>query len=291
LTIGFMTDRAWPMTTRRLKTVLGGASASLLATALLAVAYPAGAAAEPVIVLDGSTASYPLVSKLTAAYSSLKQNKGKVKFKVGQGGTDVGVSDVAAGRVTLADVSREPLPSDPAGLVFYPIARYFVSVITNDSNHLANLTEAELKAIFTGRVRNWSQVPGATASGTIDLISRTATAGVLDSFETLLLGADTVSTLAQQESSEGQVQQQVASDPNAIGFVSDYYAFTGVHAVGFNGVVPSLATAESGQYQGVSRFYEVSKGRATGATAAFLGWVTSSAAARKIISSQWLPLS
>ena len=49
-------------------------------------------------------------------------------------------------------------------------------------------------------------------------------------------------------------------------------------------------TVASGQYAGIARFYEVTKGKATGAASAFIGWIESSAAARKIISSQWVPI-
>ncbi len=93
-------------------------------------------------------------------------------------------------------------------------------------------------SIFTGKTRNWSGVPGASASGTIDLISRTSVAGVLTSFQTLLLeGKKVVEPRAAEESSEGLLRQEVESDPNAIGFLSNYQADKGgVNAVGFNGV-------------------------------------------------------
>ena len=127
----------------------------------------------------------------------------KVKFKIAQGGAQIGINDVAAGRVTIGDVSRDPLPTDPAGLVFYPIAKYGICVVTNKANTLGNLTPAQVTSIFTGKTRAWSQVPGATATGTIDLISRTSVAGVLTSFQTLLLEGKKVSSLASEESSEG----------------------------------------------------------------------------------------
>jgi phosphate transport system substrate-binding protein len=263
-------------------------TAALTLSGVLGIVLPAIAVAASVITISGATASAPLVTLLAQKY--VKVYPHTVKFKIAQGGTNVGIADVAAGRVTMADVSRDPLPSDPSGLVFNPIARYFVCVVTNQSNPLANLTEAQAQAIFTGKVREWSQVPGASAHGTIDLVSRTSAAGVLTTFQTLLLGNKTVSQVAAQESSEGLLQQKVQSDPNAIGFLSDYYALKGVNAVGYNGVGCSLANAESGQYPGVAHFYEVTRGPATGAGRAFIDWITHSAAAHKIVTSSWLPL-
>jgi phosphate transport system substrate-binding protein len=256
---------------------------------VLGVAVPAAASAISTVTISGATASYPLVSLLAQKYVKLFPKK--VKFKITQGGAQIGVNDVAAGRVSIGDVSRDPLAADPAGLVFYPIAKYGICVITSKSNTLTNLTGAQVVSIFTGKTRSWAQVPGATASGTIDLISRTSVAGVLTNFQTLLLEGKKVSTIAAEEPSEGLMRAKVESDPNSIGFVSNYQSDKGtVNAVGLNGVACNKASITSGQYAGVARFYEVTKGKATGAASAFIGWIEKSAAAAKIINTQWLTI-
>ena len=196
-----------------------------VALGVLGVAAPAAASATTTISISGATASYPLVSLLAQKYVKLHPHK--VKFKIAQGGAQIGINDVAAARVTIGDVSRDPLPTDPAGLVFYPIAKYGICVVTNKANTLSNLTPAQVSSIFTGKTRSWSQVPGATASGTIDLISRTSVAGVLTSFQTLLLEGKKVSSLASEQSSEGLLRQTVENDPNGIGFLSNYQAGLG----------------------------------------------------------------
>jgi phosphate transport system substrate-binding protein len=264
-------------------------SVAVAVAGVLGVAAPAGASALSTITISGATASYPLVSLLAQKY--VKVHPKKVKFKIAQGGAQIGVNDVAAGRVTIGDVSRDPLSSDPKGLVFYPIAKYAICVVTNKANTLPNLTQAQVISIFTGKTRSWSAVPGATASGTIDLISRTSVAGVLTNFQTLLLEGKKVSSIAAEEPSEGLLRQQVENDPNSIGFLSNYQSDKGgVNAVGLGGVQCNRANAVSGQYAGVARFYEVTKGNATGAASAFIGWIEKSAAARKIISTQWIPV-
>lgn len=266
-------------------------SVALAVAGVLGVAAPAAASATATITISGATASYPLVSLLAQKY--VKTHPKKVKFKIAQGGAQIGVNDVAAGRVTIGDVSRDPLSSDPAGLVFYPIAKYAICVVTNKANTLANLTTAQAISIFTGKTRSWSAIPGASATGTIDPISRTSVAGVLTSFQTLILeGKKVAEPLAAEEPSEGLLRQQVENDPNAIGFLSNYQSDKGgLNAVGLNGVQCNRANAVSGQYSGVARFYEVTKGKATGAASAFIGWITKSAAAKKIISTQWIPVS
>jgi len=260
---------------------------ALVVTGVLGVAAPAAASAATTITISGATASFPLVQLLAQKYAKI--HPGKVRFKITQGGSTIGVSDVAAGRVSIGDVSREPQESDPKGLDFYPIAKYGICIVTNKSNPLPNLTAAQTVAIFTGKTRTWSSIPGATASGTIELISRTSVAGVLTSFQTLLLEGKKVSSLAAEEATEGQERQEVEANPNAIGFVSNFQADKGgVHSVEYNGTACSRATVASGAYQGISRFYEVTKGKATGAVLAFITWIEKSAAASKIINGQWV---
>jgi phosphate transport system substrate-binding protein len=262
---------------------------AIAAAGVLALVAPVSALASSLITISGATASYPLVSQLAARYTKLVHNR--VRFRITQGGSQIGVNDVASGRVTIGDVSRDPLATDPPGLDFYPIAKYAVCIVTNSANRLGNLTTAQAENIFTGKTRSWSEVPGATTSGTIDLISRTSTAGVLTNFQTLLLEGKKVSSIATQEPSEGLLRQQVSSDPHAIGFLSNYEAnLGGLNVASYNGVGCNLANATSGSYQGVARFYEVTRGRASGAAATFISWIDHSQAARRIISSEWIPI-
>ena len=245
--------------------------------------------AATTISMSGATASFPLLELLASKYSNL--NHGSVHFKISQGGASVGIADAAAGRVSIGNSSRAPQTGDPAGLYFYPIAKYFVCIVTNSSNTLSNLTAAQAQQIFTGKVRNWSQVPGATATGPIDVYSRTSVAGVLTTFQNTLLASSKVGSFATQQASEGLMQNAVKKDASGIGFLSDYFALAkGLNAVGYAGTGCSVANVVSGAYPGVSDFYEVTKGPARGRNQAFIYWIESSAVAKKIIESNWIPL-
>jgi phosphate transport system substrate-binding protein len=264
-------------------------AASLAAVTLIGSAVPAIASATSVITISGATASFPLVQLLAHKYSKLEHNK--VSFRISQGGATVGINDVAAGRVSIGDVSRDPLPTDPTGLDFYPIAEYGICIVTNKSNPVASFNEAQVQAIFEGKSKEWTPALGASVSGPIDLISRTSTAGVLTNFKTLFLANKSVASTAAEEPSEGLLEQQVANTPNGVGFLSNYRADQGtVHPVAYNGVACTRANVASGQYTATARFYEVTKGEATGASAKFISWIRTSKAARKIISTQWVPI-
>jgi phosphate transport system substrate-binding protein len=263
-------------------------SVALTAAGVVGVAAPAAASATSLVTISGATSSYPLVSLLAAKYVKLHPHK--VRFKITQGGTTVGLNNVKNGSDTIADVAQEPNSAD-AGLDFYPIAKYAICVVTNKSNTLGNLTGKQVTSIFTGKTKNWSEVPGATASGPIQVTTRTAVAGVLTSFKSLLLEGKSVVSSATEEATEGLMRQQVESTPASIGFLSNYQADKGgVNPVQFNGVACNKTTAASGQYAGVAVFFEVTKGPATGGAAAFISWVDHSGAAKKIIASQWVPI-
>lgn len=261
----------------------------IVMSALVATALAAPAAqAATTITMSGSTSVTPLVRELAKKY--VKVYPGAVEFKLQQGGSDIGIGDVAHGRVTLGMASRKPQATDPRGLVFNRIAYDAVCLITHPSNSLSGLSQAQVQSIFTGRTRSWSQVPGARASGAIDIFTRTASSGTADAFREIFLGSTlNVAASAPAKSSNGLVNQAVRTDRNAIGFVSLDF-IDGVRTVPYQGVSCTLRNAKSGQYQGVRPFSLVTRGLPTGAAKRFIGWAQNSAAARAIVNTHWIPL-
>jgi phosphate transport system substrate-binding protein len=123
---------------------LGALTLSVLAALAVSVPVAAGAgghkravASSRALRIDGSTSIFPLMTQLAAAWHNATHEPTP---RVGQGTSDVGVSDAHAGRVDIGDVSRDPEEGDPAGLVFTKIARDGVCMVTNPRNRLANLS-------------------------------------------------------------------------------------------------------------------------------------------------------
>jgi phosphate transport system substrate-binding protein len=263
------------------------AAAGLAAALLLASAAPAGAAT---ITMSGSTSIAPLATKLAKAFVAQPQYKGKVKFVILQGGSDIGITDVSRGRVTLGMSSRDPKPADPGGIVFNKFARDAVCVVTNPSNPIPTLSQSQIQDIFSGRIRSWSQVPGAQASGPIDLVVRTAASGTQDAFQNIFMGQTLrVAASATTKASNGLQAQTIKSDPNAIGYAS--FSFTkGLHDVPYQGVPCTLRNAKSGQYAGTRNFFLVSRGAATGVAKKFIEFARSNPTALRIVASNWVPL-
>ncbi len=260
----------------------------LTTAAILAAGVPASALAVPVITASGSTSVAPLFTKLAKGYLKDRSLKGKLKFKLAQGGSDIGVADVSQGKVSIGNSSRDPKDSD-SGVVFNKIAKDALCVSTNPANKIANLTREQVQAIFSGEVRNWEDVPGSTVTGPIDLVTRTPASGTQDAFDKIFMAPKKTSQNAAAKVSNGLVQQTVKDDKNAIGYMS--FDFTqGLNATAYQGVGCTLANAKSGQYGGVRSFYMVTRGEARGAVAKFIKWTQNSPVAQRIIATGWVPL-
>jgi phosphate transport system substrate-binding protein len=259
---------------------------ALAAVAVTATAVPAAASADTVITMSGSTSVAPLATLLAKQY--VKTHKG-VKFKLAQGGSDVGIADVGAGRVTVGNSSRDPKATDPGGIFFNKVAKDAICVATNPKNTVSDLSQETIQGIFSGKISNWSDVPGATVSGPINLVVRTAASGTQDAFQKIFMGSGTVASSASQKASNGLVQQSLQSDPNAIGYVSLDFV-NGTNAAAYKGVACNLRNAKSGEYGGVRNFWMVTRGRASGPTATFINWVQTNPTAQKIVGTHWVPL-
>ena len=138
-------------------------------------------------------------------------------------------------------------------------------------------------------LRDWSQVPGSTKSGTIDLVGRTAASGTQDAFQKIFMGTTTVTSSIAAKSTNGLVQQAVQTDPNAVGYVSLDF-INGTNVAGYNGVACNLRNAKSGEYGGVRNFWMVTRGRATGAAKTFISWIQNNPKAQAIVAKDWVPL-
>jgi phosphate transport system substrate-binding protein len=269
---------------------------AVVAALSLFAAIPAAAQAKKIITISGSTSVFPLETQLARAWIKTKKGKG-VGFKILQGGSNVGVDDVAHGRVTIGASSRDPAATDPGGLVFTKIARDAICMIVNKQNNLTNVDQDTIKGIFlhsgpAGNVSTWDN-PRVSGSGLgsagIDPIGRAPTSGTHDAFKNIFLGGSNQGSFVAGKASNGLVQQSVQSDPNAIGYVS--LAFTaGVKVLSYNNVDCNLRNAKSFQYQGVRSFYFVTRGKPVGKAKKFIGWTLTSPRANSIIGTDWVPL-
>jgi phosphate transport system substrate-binding protein len=114
------------------------------------------------IAAGGSTALQPLLTQAAGTFKSDKGFTGVIAVDGGSSGQ--GLSDVAAGKTDIgaSDVAPEQLGLDGTGLVDHQVAIVAVGgAATKDvSENLTDISVADLKGIFTGKITDWKQVTG-----------------------------------------------------------------------------------------------------------------------------------
>lgn len=108
------------------------------------------------ISVGGSSSVTPLVEKLAEAYKKVNP---KVEVTVQQSDSTTGVTSTIDKTVDIGMASRDLKDSETSqGVKATVIAKDGIAVIVNKDNKIDNLTKAQLKDIFTGKITMWSEL-------------------------------------------------------------------------------------------------------------------------------------
>jgi phosphate transport system substrate-binding protein len=255
--------------------------------AALAVAQPAHAA-PATITMSGSVVTQALVADLAYFY----RHSGvpdPPRFSLTGGVTATGIADLQRGIADGAMVSRALQPGDPPGLVFTRIARSGLCLVTNRSNPVPGITDAEVQGIVAGTITTWAQIAGARRTDAIVPVGRDGSTGAAQVFESVFVDPATpVLYRPLMFASDPQVRDFIAETPAAFGYVD--LALSGpLHSMAFDGVACSTATIRAGTYPGTRPLGIVTRGRPRGALARFLRWTRTSRTARRVIATRYVP--
>ena len=172
-----------------------------------------------------------------------------------------GLRSVATGQAALGGSGRymaEGMPEE-MGVEMHPIAWSAVVVVVHPDNPLANLGQDDLRAILTGKVKNWSLLGGADAPITLYQYD-----DPLKSIEyvlpDLLFGYSDVELVeARYLEAHESLFEAIAKDPTGIGFAGLVTASqSGLKILMVDGVEPSAATLLKGDYPLFRTLYLVS---------------------------------
>lgn len=171
--------------------------------------------------------------------------RGRLEVEIRAHGSSTGFADLLAGAADLAMSSR-PVNGEEAarGRVLGALdsarqeavlALDGVAVVVHPDNPLRQATLAQLRAIFSGTVRDWAQV--GRDPGPIRLHARDARSGTYETFRSLVLGESGLHPAVRRYESTRELAQAVRADPDAIGFVG----LAGI------GEARALAVADAGE--------------------------------------------
>lgn len=252
---------------------------ALVATGLVACFAGCGRRGGNGITCAGSTSVEPFAERLAELYMAADRES---EVSVQGGGSSAGVRAVLNHICQIGMSSRE-LHDDEMGIVEIPVAIDAIALIVNGRNPVAALTVEQARDVFSGRVRNWRELGGPDRR--ITAITREEGSGTRSSFEEKVMtprapkgekpvpAAFAADALVQD--SNGAVREIVATDPDAIGYISLGLVDDRVRALAVNGVRPSEATVRAGRYPVSRRFLFLTSGPVDSATGAFIAYVLS----------------
>ena len=108
------------------------------------------------IVVAGSSSVTPVMEKLSEAYQKVND---KAQIEIQESDSTTGMTAAADGTCDIGMASRELQDSEKdAGLTATAIALDGIAVIVNTANDISDITTANVKAIFTGEIKDWNDV-------------------------------------------------------------------------------------------------------------------------------------
>jgi phosphate transport system substrate-binding protein len=240
-------------------------------TLLLALAGCGSDKGESITVV-GSSALQPLVEAAGEQYSG--DHLG-VFVNVQGGGSGTGLSQIQEGAVDIGN--SDLFASEKTGikankLVDHKVAVVGITPVVNKKVGIKNLSIAQLRGIFTGRITNWRQLGGQNLP--VVIVNRAQGSGTRATFERWVM-AGQPALAAQEQDSTGMVRQIVASTPGAISYMAFSYVDKSIKTVKVDGIAPTPANVYSNRWQIWAYEHMYTLGKPTGLTKRFLQYVQS----------------
>jgi phosphate transport system substrate-binding protein len=253
-----------------------------IALAVLTALTLAPAVSQAAVTVKGSDTMVILAQRWAENY--MKKNAGK-KIQVTGGGSGTGIAALINGTTEVANSSR-PIKSDEQGKLRArysllatetPVAKDGVALYAHESNGVAQLTVAQLRAIYQGDVTNWKAVGGADAP--IVLYSRENSSGTYVFFKDNVLKGEDFAASAQTLPGTAAVVNAVSREKNGIGYGGAAYAkgVKEIKVVGQDGqaYAPSAENVKSGKYPLSRPLFMYTRGKPSGEAREFIDFCLS----------------
>ena len=251
------------------------------------------------IVMKGSDTLVNLASAWAEEYMKLHPD---VSISVTGGGSGTGVAAMLNGTCDIANCSRrwrqkEKERASSLGIkpVEHIVAYDGIAVVVNKKNPVSILTLAQIRKIFNGSYKNWSQVGGPNKK--IGVLTRDTSSGTYLYFQKNVLMKDDYSSRAKMLPSNAAIAKSVAQDRWSIGYVGLGYALTSdVKIIKVKKddsavpVAPCADTVSSGDYPIARPLLMYTNGQPKGATRDFLLYVKSPEGQKVVEKMRFVPL-
>jgi phosphate transport system substrate-binding protein len=253
----------------------------------------AAAADSGPITVSGSDTMVNMAQAWAEAYGNANPD---VMISVKGGGSGNGIAALLNKTVTFADASRdikseETTQAQANGVnpVTTVVAKDGVVVIVNTANKLADISKEDLGKVYRGEITNWKDLGGADAP--IVLLGRDSSSGTYGFIQDEVVGKDLLYAKSMRSLQSNQaIVDEVAKNPNAIGYVGLGYDKGAIKALTVGKVGASVDTVLDASYPLSRPLNMISNGEPTGAAKAYLDWILG-ADGQKIVADQgFVPL-
>ncbi|MCF8028699.1 MAG: phosphate ABC transporter substrate-binding protein [Desulfobacteraceae bacterium] len=233
--------------------------------------------------IKGSTTVLPVAQQAVEKFMDAYPD---VQISISGGGSGNGIKAIIDGTTDIAMASRFIKQEEVARAVengTYPvpfaIALDCIVPVVHPSNPVKDLSLAQLKNIYQGKIKNWSEVGGEDRR--IVVVSRDTSSGTYEVWEEKVLEGGRVFPGAMLQASNGAVVQAVSNNKNAVGYIGLSYINKDVKPTTVNGVEASLDTAAAFP---VSRsLFMFTRGWPQGVTLKFMNYMQHPDKGQKIV--------
>ncbi len=267
--------------------------------AVLAATMLSGSAfAGSTITMKGSDTLVRLAQRWAEVY--MKENPDMV-IQVSGGGSGTGIAALLNGTTDICNASRDMKEKEyqlaaHKGLDVkrHSVALDGIAVYLNENNPVNDLTKAQLKGIYTGKITNWKDVGGKDAQ--IILYGRENNSGTYAFFREHILEDEDYSDRTQTLPGTASVVNAVSKDVNGIGYGGIAWG-KGVKYAGVKvddtttAVQPTVETVSDGQYPIARQLYFFTNGQPTGDMKTFINWCLSKEGQKVAAETDYVPLS
>jgi phosphate transport system substrate-binding protein len=266
-----------------------------IVTIAMAVCFSAGSVGAETLTITGSTTVLPIAQKAAEEFMKVYPD---INVSVSGGGSGEGIKAIIDGTTDIADSSRFIKDEEVKAAVekgSYPvpfgIAYDCIIPVVHPSNKAADLSLAQLKDIYMGKITNWKEVGGDNKE--IVVISRDTSSGTYEVWEGKVMNKEKVYPGALLQASNGAVGQAVSNNKYAIGYVGLGYVNENkeLKALKVGGIQGGIETALSGTYPISRVLYMFTKGWPTGKTLKFINFMIHPQKGQKIAAQEgFVPL-
>lgn len=242
---------------------------------------------EPLPIIDGATAFYPLYAAFAQATYPEKEYM-PYESEVMVNTTPYAYENLMYGKVDMIFVfepSKEQMEKAKklgVELTFTPIGKESFVLFVNQKNEIDGLTLDQIKDIYSGKITNWKDVGGKNVP--IRAYQRPEGSGSQTALQALMKDVPIMEAPRENiAAGMGEIINRVSeyrNFENSIGYTFRYYSqeMVGnnqIKLLSIDGVEPTKETIRSGEYPITMDFYIVTAGSDNPNVQKFIDWVLS----------------